>query len=147
VAKFYQAADVYVHAAVAEVWGLTVTEALACGMPVVATAVGGIPEQVKTLDSSVIKLTGIELKCDNSGTEDATGVLVPPRDPEAMAQAIVAILNNQTLLKCLAWNSQQDARRRFNLKRMTNAYLQWYHQILERDEVAKRIWEIPKGKR
>jgi glycosyltransferase involved in cell wall biosynthesis len=49
VARCYQAADVYVHAACAEVWGLTITEALACGTPVVATAVGGIPEQVKGL--------------------------------------------------------------------------------------------------
>src|SRR5690606_25400666 len=41
---YYRAADVYVHAAKAEAFGKSVTEAMACGLPVVATAVGGIPE-------------------------------------------------------------------------------------------------------
>ena len=147
VARYYQAADVYVHAATAEVWGITVTEALACGTPVVATAVGGIPEQVKAVDSSVIKLSGTHLKHGNDGPEDATGALVPPRDPELMAQVIVALLNNEVLLKHLARNAEEDAKCRFDLKRMVSAYLQWYHEILERDKVTKRIPDPPEAKR
>jgi glycosyltransferase involved in cell wall biosynthesis len=49
VARYYQAGDIYLHAARADTFPNTVLEALACGTPVVATAVGGIPEQVKGL--------------------------------------------------------------------------------------------------
>jgi glycosyltransferase involved in cell wall biosynthesis len=51
VAKYYQAADLYVHAAVADTF-LASLEALACGTPVVATGVGGIPEQIPNLDEA-----------------------------------------------------------------------------------------------
>ncbi len=50
VAAYYQAADVYVHAARADTFPNTILEALACGLPVVATAVGGIPEQITPLN-------------------------------------------------------------------------------------------------
>src|SRR5262249_15995870 len=43
VAQFYRASDIYLHAAKTENFGLVVLESLACGLPVVATAVGGIP--------------------------------------------------------------------------------------------------------
>src|ERR671918_1684959 len=49
VARYYQAADIYIHSARADTFPNTVLEALACGTPVVATAVGGISEQVKGL--------------------------------------------------------------------------------------------------
>ena len=52
VAPYYQAADVYLHAAKADNFPRAVLEALCCGTPVVATAVGGIPEQVKGLKIS-----------------------------------------------------------------------------------------------
>src|SRR6266536_1668921 len=46
VATYYQAADIYVHAALADTFPTGVLEALGCGTPVVATRVGGIPEQI-----------------------------------------------------------------------------------------------------
>ncbi len=47
VAKYYQAADLYIHAARADTFPTTVLEALASGRPVIASAVGGILEQVE----------------------------------------------------------------------------------------------------
>ena len=49
VAAFYQAADLYLHAAKSENLATTILEALATGVPVVATAIGGIPEEVRSL--------------------------------------------------------------------------------------------------
>lgn len=118
VASYYQVADVYLHAAKAEVLSTTVLESLACGTPVVATAVGGIPEQVKSL--------GHEAHCMNM----ATGLLVPAADAEAMAEATFSLLTNEALQERLGDNATRDARRRFDLEKQVEVYLQWYHEIL-----------------
>ena len=68
VARYYQAADLYLHPTRADTFPTTVLEALACGIPVVASAVGGIPEQV---------------------VEGQTGFLVPVGDARAMAERVV----------------------------------------------------------
>lgn len=85
-------------------------EALACGTPVVATAVGGIPEQVR---------------------DGETGFLVTPGDPEAMAKAIMALLTNEALRKRLGGNAAMDARRRFELQFQVKTYLDWYCLIVK----------------
>ena len=126
VARYYQAADVYIHAAHAEVWGLTVTEALACGTPVVATAVGGIPEQVHSLSHSATSPDQ-----EAHGRTKATGILVRPRDPEAMAASVVALLTEDGLRDSLGNNAARDARQRFGVERQVDAYLSWYHDIVE----------------
>ena len=44
---YFQLADLYIHSSHIETWGLTISEALSVGMPVIASDVGGISEQVK----------------------------------------------------------------------------------------------------
>jgi glycosyltransferase involved in cell wall biosynthesis len=128
VAAFYQAADVYVHAARvgAENHSLAVLEALACGVPVVATAVGGIPEQVNSLTSP---FSEGESPSDAGG---ATGILTPPGDPKALADAVGLLIDDDTLLRAMSSNAAQDARRRFDLQTQVNAYLDWYGEIVEK---------------
>ena len=127
VARYCQAADLYLHAARAEAWGLTITEALACGTPVVATAVGGIPEQVKGLRMDDGQ--GID-DLNRSGADEATGVLVPVGDARAMARCIEHLLNDDGLRRRLSHNAADDARERFDLNRQVKSYLDWYEQIL-----------------
>src|SRR5262249_54733173 len=79
-ARYYQAADVYVHAARAEVWGLTITEALACGTPVVATAVGGIVEQIKGLGMADSRFGHADF--NRYSLDEATGLLVAAEDAQ-----------------------------------------------------------------
>ncbi len=109
VAQYYQMADVYVHAAELEVWGLAVTEALACGIPVVATATGGIPEQIQ---------------------DGVTGFLVPPKDATTMAEKITKLLQDEKLYERMSSEAVQHARRNFNLQDMVRRYLEWYDEIL-----------------
>jgi glycosyltransferase involved in cell wall biosynthesis len=71
IARYYQAADLYVHAARADTFPNTVLEALACGTPVVASAVGGIPEQV---------------------IEGRTGFLTQVGDAPALAGLVIELL-------------------------------------------------------
>jgi glycosyltransferase involved in cell wall biosynthesis len=125
VANYFQAADLYVHAAKADTFPNVVLEALACGTPVIATAVGGIPEQIKSLDNSDITISNRH----SFGVEEATGVLVKPADTEAMACAIERLLKNRNLRYRRAENAANDARQRFDQKREVMEYLDWYQEI------------------
>ena len=75
---YYSLADIAVFPSVAdETFGISIAEAMACGVPVVSTRVGGIPEVVI----------------------EGTGLLVPPRDGHSLAEAIESLLKDRALLE------------------------------------------------
>jgi glycosyltransferase involved in cell wall biosynthesis len=127
VAAYFHAADLYVHAARAETFPNTVLEALACATPVVASAVGGVLEQVRGL-----RLPGADMEQPAHGPEQGTGMLVPPGDPKALAAAIVALAENPDLRRRVGENAARDARARFDQDAQVEAYLEWFREILER---------------
>jgi glycosyltransferase involved in cell wall biosynthesis len=127
VARYYQAADIYLHAAHADTFPNTVLEALACGTPVVANAIGGIPEQVNGLKTAAS--CRHDIHCHEA--EEATGILVPARDSEAMAGGCELLLNDESLHRRLSENAATHARRRFDLQRQANNYLEWYEHVLQ----------------
>jgi glycosyltransferase involved in cell wall biosynthesis len=124
VARYYQAADLYLHAAYADTFPTTILEALACGTPVVATAVGGIPEQIKSL------LALAEYNLRSYPSNEATGILVPPRDVPSMAAAIEMLLTNESLRRQLAENASQDAQTRFSIDKQVAMYTEWYQEVI-----------------
>jgi glycosyltransferase involved in cell wall biosynthesis len=109
VAEFYQAADLYIHAARADTFPTSILEALACGTPVVATSVGGIPEQI---------------------IDGETGVLTPPGNAEAMADAIAGLLDDVERRRAMGVKAGEEARLRFGRERMIEDYLNWFDEIL-----------------
>jgi len=111
VARYYQAADVYVHPARAENLPLAVLEAMACGTPVVASRVGGIPEEV---------------------IHGETGVLVTAGDPVELAREVSALLSDEPRLRAFSDASVQRIRAVFTLDAQVNAYLDWYTELLGR---------------
>jgi len=111
VARYYQAADVYIHAAKAETFPNTILEALACGTPVVATAVGGIPEQID---------------------DGVAGFLVPSRDARALASRVEYLLANDEFCQRMGARAAMVARERFDLRCQADKYLEWYKSILKR---------------
>ena len=125
VAVFFQAADVYLHAAKAENLPTTILEALSTGLPVVATAVGGIPEEVRSLADAPGAWSGAA-----HGTNEATGVLVEPGDAEGMGAAAAAILCDEDLRAMLSANAAADAARRFDLNRQLDETIDWYREII-----------------
>jgi len=118
VACYYQASDVYLHAAHADTFPNVILEALACGTPVVATAVGGIPEQI---------------------TDGETGFLIPPHDHMAMADRVAQLLRDPELCQKMGVNSFKYARRHFGSDRMVDEYLDFYQSALD-------DWQQPKIK-
>ncbi len=110
VARFYQAADIFLHAANTDTSPATVIESLACGTPVVATAVGGIPEQID---------------------DGVTGFLTPRGDPEAMANRCMELIHDEALLRSFSQNAVWQARKRFDFQRQVTDYLQFYEEVIE----------------
>jgi glycosyltransferase involved in cell wall biosynthesis len=107
-ADYYRAADVYLHAARVESFGNVLLEARACGTAIVATATGGIPEQVP----------------------EGTGLLVPPADPQAFAQAVATVLRDETLRDTLAGAGLSHVRQSLTLDLQAQRFLNWYQEIL-----------------
>ncbi|MBI4804289.1 MAG: glycosyltransferase [Desulfovibrio sp.] len=123
VAEYYRAADIYVHATCADTFPTVVLEALACGTPVAATAVGGIPEQIRPLGGrSVGVASGV-------GSETATGILSPPGDYEALAQGLAVLLSDSDLRTRLGLNAALDAVGRFDREIMVKSHLEWLEEV------------------
>ncbi|MFN2135608.1 MAG: glycosyltransferase [Candidatus Promineifilaceae bacterium] len=112
-ALYYQAADLYLNSSKIESFSLAILEALACGVPVVATAVGGTPEQITSWPEH--------------DPYQANGMLVAPGDASAMAQAIEALLANQTLRQDLGRNAAKSVS---DLSQQVDSYLNYYELYL-----------------
>ena len=122
VAQYYQASDVYLHAAKSENFALVILESLACGVPVVATAVGGIPEVVE---------------------DELTGFLVPAGDSEMMAVRSLHLLNCGEISQRMANRAAESAKRRFDLDRHVDEYINWYSDILVGRKGQNDFWPPP----
>jgi glycosyltransferase involved in cell wall biosynthesis len=129
VARYFQAADVYAHAARADTFPTTILEALACGIPVVATALCGIPEQVRPL---ALDYGRPDVDSRSYGEHQATGILVGPGDALAMARSFELLLGNRRLREEIGANAKCDAAERFDLEAQADSYLNWYRELAAR---------------
>lgn len=103
----YSLADVYVSSSLLEGFGLPIAEALACETPVIATDVGSVSEVV------------------GDG-----GILVPPRDPGAMAHEVSRLLIEPSIRRELGELGRNHIRENFSLGSMTKSVLNAYRQFL-----------------
>lgn len=107
VADYIAAGDVFCLSSVWEGVPLAAQEAILLGVPVVGTAVGGMPELV----------------------EDAvTGRLVPPRDPAALAAALRQVLASEALRKTFADGARASLQQRFSTQRMLDRLATEYRE-------------------
>jgi L-malate glycosyltransferase len=108
VLSFHKAFDIFVMSSVTEGLGTSLLDAMACGKPVVATTAGGIPEVV---------------------VDGETGFLVPPRDHEAMAAALVRLLKDRELRERMGNAGLVRARRKFSAERMVQDTVRVYDRV------------------
>jgi glycosyltransferase involved in cell wall biosynthesis len=104
--------DVAVLPSYREAQGLTILEAMAMSRPVVASNDGGIPEMIEN---------------------GVNGLLVPPHDPEALADAIARLLEDHQLADTIGRAGHDTVHDRFCIQLMVNAVQELY------DEGARRV--------
>lgn len=119
--RHYAAANVFVTTPWYEPFGITPLEAMACGIPVVASAVGGLQYTV---------------------TDGVTGYLVPPRDPASLAQSLSHLHANPRLTLAMGRAGMRRVRSLFTWERVTKMLLDVYDDTLQsrrRAELALHI--------
>ncbi|MFN3476458.1 MAG: glycosyltransferase [Candidatus Methylomirabilales bacterium] len=103
--------DVAVLPSLEEGFPNAVLEAMAAGKPVVATRVGGVPEAV---------------------IHGETGLLVPPKDPQALADAILALLDDPPRAEEMGKAGRERVKKEFGLDRMVWEMEGLYEELLSR---------------
>jgi len=104
-----QAADLFVQASDSESFGLAALEAQSCGVPVVSTNVGGVPEVI---------------------INGETGLLAPAGDHEALAAAATTILGDRATWQQMSAAARKGAVRRFALAESVDRYEACYRRVL-----------------
>lgn len=107
-ASLLQASDVFVLASTGEAFGLVLAEAMACGVPVVGSRSGAIPEIVE---------------------DRVTGLLATPRDEVSFADAIEKLSRDARLRKEMGANSLTRVREKFTVERVAGDTLRIYESL------------------
>ncbi len=107
--EFLGRVDLLVHPASREALGVSLLEAQAAGVPVVACTAGGVPETV---------------------ADGRTGLLVAPGNPAALADAIIQLLNDPNRRQQLGTAAAARIRADFSPDRMVEDYLALYRELL-----------------
>lgn len=108
--KWMQASDLFVLATHTEGMPNVVMEAMACGLPVVTTQVGGLPDAVG----------------------DCQGVaLVPPKDIDAFADVTSKLLQDERLRRHMGSAARRKAEERFGVKQNARLILDYLQQVIE----------------
>jgi glycosyltransferase involved in cell wall biosynthesis len=108
--KWMWASDLFVLASHTEGMPNVVMEAMACSLPVVATAVGGLPEAVGDCDGAI---------------------LVPPKNVDELEKAIMKVISNKQLREQMQIAARKRAKERFGGKRNACLILNYLQKIVE----------------
>lgn len=109
VLSLMKTADVFVMSSVMEGLGTSLLDAMACARPIVATDTGGIPEVV---------------------VHEETGLLVPPRDPDQLADALVTLLKDETRARQYGAAGYERVHHRFSVEHMVTETVAVYKDLL-----------------
>ena len=106
-AKYLKAFDIFVLPSITEALGYVLIEAGHAGLPVVATKTGGIPWIIKSGES---------------------GILVPPKNPEALAEALKKLLGDEKLRKRMGKKNREIISQKFSFEKMLKETIDIYNK-------------------
>ncbi len=106
--NFLSAIDILVLPSLYEGLGVAVLEAMAAGKAVIATRVGGLPELVH---------------------ERVTGLLVPPRDPQALAQSIAQLVSQRHVVQRMGSKARERVQQYFTMEQMAKKNEDYYFEL------------------
>jgi N-acetyl-alpha-D-glucosaminyl L-malate synthase BshA len=109
VADILPAADVFVLPSQHESFGLAALEAMACGVPVVGSRIGGLPEVI---------------------VHGETGYLCDPNDVSCMTSIVMGLLRDEDLRRSIGRAARARAEREFNRDKIVARYLDAYHRLV-----------------
>ncbi|MEE9152424.1 MAG: glycosyltransferase family 4 protein [Thermoplasmata archaeon] len=112
---FYQNISIFAHISYQDTLPLTVLEAMASGLPIVASRIGDIPQVVSEDVGSVINF-----------------------DEEGISQALSKLLGSKDLRACLGKDARDKAEKEFSWYRVAKEYLSTYHDLLSSNRKKKR---------
>lgn len=121
VLPYYQDADVFVLPSVSEGMSVALLEAMACGLPVVATCAGG---NADLLDPD---LKNKEIVSNYH--IGANGILVRPKDDAGLAEAILELLNDTDLSRQLGEKARRAVKENYSQKKIMNEYTDLYDSL------------------
>ena len=113
---YYSAADVFVTTPWYEPFGITPLEAMACGIPVIGSEVGGIKYSVKP---------------------GSTGLLVPPKDPDSLALNLYSLLSDESLRSRMCKNALRRVNNYFTWRKVTASLTTIYQKVVTADKLSK----------
>jgi glycosyltransferase involved in cell wall biosynthesis len=116
VPELLQQSQVFILSTHYEGLPISILEAMRCGLPVVGSSVNGIPEEVE---------------------QGITGFVVPPRNPEALANALDRVLSSSELRTSMGIAAKAKFEREFTIDRMTDETQAVYAQVMARSPSAK----------
>jgi glycosyltransferase involved in cell wall biosynthesis len=105
----YNRAHIFVLPSLSESFGQVLIEAMSCGLPVVATAIGGIPETIR---------------------DKTNGLLVPPRDPAALVAAVRWLAANPKQRERMGRYNAEQARERYSWPAIATKYETLYYRAV-----------------
>jgi len=109
VVKYLQSTDVLVLPSLSEGLPNALLEAMACGLAAVATNVGGSNDVINNLEN---------------------GVLIHPRDPKALSDALLTLLNDKKLADRLGQEARKTIEERYSLDQVVNQYMRLYQSLV-----------------
>lgn len=112
---YYRKADIFVLPSATESFGLVFAEAMACGLPIAASNVGGIPETVR---------------------DGVDGLLCPPDDPMALRENLVRLMSDFETREEIGQSQRQRVLRHYPWEHIAERYAELYRSVL--DSGAKR---------